>query len=89
MESEDEETEEVVPSSSHMPPPKSIRSDAGNYELESDFGNMEEPNRSVPRGVKTNAESTKGKSDIMSVAQEMQKKRDSEIEENDPRKKFT
>ena len=59
-------------------PPRSIRSDAGNYELEGEFGEVEEVNRQVTRGVKSSALEQPGQKggDLMSIALEMQKNRE-------------
>ena len=42
-----------------------------------EFGESQEPNRTVQRGIKSNTEIGKsGKADILSIAQSMQKDRD-------------
>jgi hypothetical protein len=61
-------------------PPKqvSLRSGAGTYELNTDFGKKAETK--ITRGIKATGESTgrKGKADVMSAALEMQKLREKE-----------
>jgi len=61
-------------------PPKqvSLRSGAGTYDLNTDFG--KKPETKVTRGIKASGESTgrKGKVDVMSAALEMQKLREKE-----------
>ena len=74
--SDDEEDEEVIKTIKR--PKKSIRTDAGNYELGLDFGDYKIPdNPKNVRGIKSNND-TNQKSDILSQAQQMQKLRELE-----------
>jgi hypothetical protein len=66
-------------------PPKSIRSDSGNYEVGVDFGSYEEPNRDIKKGIKSSTQAVSNtKSDILSAAQAMQKSREMDMESNRP-----
>lgn len=83
LDTEDEYVEEEY---NMPPPPVSVRSDAGNYDLGVEFGDPEEPNRTVHRGIKPASAhgGTRGKEDIMAAAQAMQKDRDADFESNRP-----
>ena len=65
---------------SHLkPPPTSIRSGVGNYEL-NEFGEFEEQSREVKRGIKTESGSSTGvkNSSLLATAMAMQKNREKE-----------
>lgn len=69
---ESEEEDEHVPR-----PPASIRSGVGNYDVQGQFGDQEEPNRQVLRGIKSTTEpGVGGKGGLMAAAQAMQKLRE-------------
>ena len=58
-------------------PPASIRAGAGNYDVKGQFGEQEEPNRTVSRGIKASTEQgVGGKGNLMATAQAMQKSRE-------------
>jgi hypothetical protein len=58
-------------------PPASIRTGVGNYDIKGQFGEQEEPNRKVSRGIKSTTEQgVGGKGSLMAVAQAMQKSRE-------------
>jgi hypothetical protein len=79
-----ENNEEKKPVNIRMPP-KSIRSDSGNYELGVDFGAYEEPTREIKKGIKSSTQAVSNtKSDILSAAQAMQKSREMDIENSRP-----
>jgi hypothetical protein len=67
-----------------------MRTDAGNYEIDPDFGNdAESPKRDVKRGIKSSTQiggSSASKSDILSAAQTMQQLREREDDELHPHK---
>jgi hypothetical protein len=71
-------------------PIKVMRSDAGNYDLEVDFGGNEpeSPKREIKRGIKTNGSQLgqKSQSDLITQAQKMQKLREIEDDELHPHK---
>lgn len=69
------ESEEEIPIQNR--PKAVIRSDAGNYNSKGDFGEIEEPNRNVTRGIKKSIEPV-AKGDLMTAALEMQKSRELE-----------
>lgn len=57
----------------------SIRSGQGSYDVQGDFGEMDEPNRSVSRGIKSSTEpGTSAKGSLMAEAMAMQKMRENE-----------
>jgi hypothetical protein len=78
-EDEDDEDEDEGPPPVKRPP-VSIRSDAGNYDIQEEFGTIDEPNRQVTRGIKSSSEPavSKKKADLMSTAMAMQKLREKE-----------
>jgi hypothetical protein len=79
-----ENNEEEKPVNIRMPP-KSIRSDSGNYELGVDFGAYEEPTREIKKGIKSSTQAVSNtKSDILSAAQAMQKSREMDMENSRP-----
>lgn len=75
-ESERDEADEIH--ENFKQPPASIRSGVGQYDVQGEFGTMEEPNRSVTRGIKSSTEPGTGgsKGDLMSAAMAMQKMRE-------------
>jgi hypothetical protein len=67
-------------------PPASIRNGPGNFDSDAEFGEQIEVNRNIKRGIKEVSESTssKGKKgNIMAIAMEMQKKRETEDSKKD------
>lgn len=76
-----EDNEEIKKDFSHIKPPAPIRSGVGNYDVQGEFGIMEEPNRNVTRGIKSSTElGVGGKGNLMATAMAMQKSR----EKDDP-----
>ena len=73
-----EDGDEVREDFSNMKPPASIRSGAGNYDVQGEFGTLEEPNRSVTRGIKSSTEQGASKGSLMATAMAMQKMRDND-----------
>lgn len=76
LDSEEEEENEDYEENIVKQPARGIRTNSGNYDI-IEFGESQEPNRTVQRGIKSNTEIGKsGKADILSIAQSMQKDRD-------------
>jgi len=77
------ESEEITQENFNMKPPAAIRSGIGNYDFQGEFGEIEETNRNVTRGIKSSTEpGIGGKGSLMAAAMAMQKSR----EENEPKR---
>lgn len=82
-ENTNESEDEIQEKHSNMKPPVAIRSGIGNYEFQGEFGEIEETNRNVTRGIKSSTEpGIGGKGSLMAAAMAMQKSR----EENEPKR---
>ena len=79
----DEEEEE--PSNIPSRPPVGVRTGPGGYDITSEFGELQEPNRDASRHMRTSTQAATGKgNDLMAAAMAMQKEREA-VEAKQPR----